>query len=194
MPDQTSVPRLFIQIDPANPHANIARWAEVNMSNTFVSRVQALHGLIGKHRLQLVTAEFDAQWCLAEGWQVNDDFGVPDTWLDVWSDGFTIRSHITRMDEPKGRNATTLNAEAAYMWGTIDEFVAEFHTDLICESFDRLETAQGWSDYVPGEPDWEIAFARQVQTYLIENGELPLYLHDDALWRALGNAQMTLLD
>jgi hypothetical protein len=177
MPGQTNAPRLFIQTDPANPHANIARWVEVNLTNEFVSRVKILHGLLGQHRLQLVTAEFDTHWCLGEGWQVSNDFGVPDTWLDVWSDGFTIRSRITRIDEPKGRNATTLNAEAAYMWGTIDEFVAEFHPELMCEPFDRLATSQGWSDYVPGEPDWEIAFGSQVNAHLNEIGERPLQMH-----------------
>ena len=177
MADQTKAPRLFIQTDPLHQHANIARWVEVSMTTEFVTRVQTLHSLLGQHRLQLVTSEFDAQWCLADGWQVRDDFGVPRTWLDVWSDGFTVKSEVTRIDEPKGRNATTLNAEAAYMWGTIDEFVAAFDTDFTYESFDRLETAQGWSDYVPGEPDWEIAFGSQVNAHLTEIGERPLQLH-----------------
>ena len=177
MPGQTNAPRLFIQIDPAHKHANIARWVEVRLTAELVTRVQTLHSLLGRHRLDLVTAEFDVPWCLAEGWQVRNDFGVPDTWLDVWPDGFTIRSHVTRIDEPKGRNATTLNAEAAFMWGTIDEFVAEFHPDLMCEPFDRLTTAQGWSDYVPGEPDWEIAFGSQVNAQLNEIGERPLHQH-----------------
>ena len=177
MSDQLNACRLFIQTDPAHQHANIARWVEVSLTKEFFTRVQTLHSLLGQHRLQLLTAEFDTQWCLAEGWQVRNDFGVPNTWLDVWSNGFTIRSHVTRIDEPKGRNATTLNAEAAYMWGTIDEFVAAFDTDFTYESFDRLETAQGWSDYVPGEPDWEIAFGSQVNAHLTEIGERPLQLH-----------------
>lgn len=177
MTDQTKAPRLFIQTDPLHQHANIARWVEVSMTTEFVTRVQTLHSLLGQHQLQLVTSEFDAQWCLADGWQVRDDFGVLRTWLDVWSDGFTIKSEVRRIYELKGRNATILNAEAAYMWGTIDEFVAAFDTDLMYESFDRLETAQGWSDYVPGEPDWEIAFGSQVNAHLTEIGERPLQLH-----------------
>lgn len=178
MTDKTKVPRLFIQIDPDHQHSDIARWVELNLTNEFVLRVQEMHGLLDPHRLQLVTAGFEAKWCLADGWEVRCAFAEQDTWLDVWPDGFTIRSDVVRACEATVPKVKSYSVAVSYLWGSIDEFFSDFYVDVADDAHDCLETAQGVHHYEPGDPDWEVAFSQDVDSSLLQTGERLLHLHE----------------
>lgn len=172
MTGQKTEPRLFIQTDPAHACSKITRWAEIKLTRGFVSRVLGLHRLLDEHRLFQVTTEFDVKWCLAEGWQIDGSFGAQDSWLDVWSDGFTLKSHICRIDDQSGKRRTSVPVEVSYFsrW----QFSNDFDREDLCDRGDYLVTAQGLTECTPGEPDWEIAFAHDLNAHLTQNGEPPL--------------------
>jgi hypothetical protein len=188
MAEQIQASRFFIQIDPTHRHANIARWVELSLTNEFVRRVQEMHGLLDEHHLQLVTAEFKAKWCLVEGWEVRSQSGGQDTWLDVLPEGFTVKSHVVRAGESNLPRAQSYSIDASYIWGDIDQFVSDFQVDNADEPYDRLDTAQGISDYAPGDPDWEIAFAHELDTHLAVTCDQPLHLHEAVAERCFGEA------
>ena len=89
MANPVKVPRFFVQTDPTHPHANIARWVELSLTDTFFTRIQEMHRLVDQHSLELVVAEFNAKWCLFDGWEVHP-LGGQGTQLEVWSNGFTV--------------------------------------------------------------------------------------------------------
>lgn len=178
MTNKKNEARLFIQIDPTHQYANIARWVELSLNNELVMRVQEMHSLLGEHRLQSVTAEFKAKWCLVDGWEVCSQFGGQYTWLDVWPDGLTVMSHVVRAGESNLPRAQSYSVDANYIWGDINGFVSDFYLDSADEPYDRFDTAQGLFDTSPGDPDWEIKFSQDVTAHLSRIGERPLYLHD----------------
>lgn len=150
-----------------------------------------MHRLLGEHHLQLVTAEFKAKWCLVEGWEVRSQFGGQDTWLDVWPEGFTVRSHVVRTGESKVARAQSYSVDANYIWGDIDEFVSDFHMDSADDPYDRLDTAQGIHEYSLGDPDWEIEFSQQLKAHLSATGDQPLHFHEAVAERCFGEALMS---
>ena len=178
MAEESGSPRFFIQIDPGHKHANIARWVQFDLTNEFLFRVRDLHRLLDLHRLELVTTGFEANWCLADGWVVSDSLGAQNASLKVWSDGFTIKSRVVRAGESKNLRAESLCVEVSSMWGSIDEFFNDCYQKYALDVYDFLETAEGLYDPVPGEPPWEVAFAKQVIAHLAASGEEPLYLAD----------------
>ena len=178
MAEESGTPRFFIQIDPGYQHANIARWVQFNLTNEFVFRVRDLHRLLALHRLELVTTGFEANWCLGDGWVVSDSAGIQNASLEVWSYGFTIKSHVVRAGESKNPRAQSYCVEASCGWGSIDEFFDMFYQQYAHNVYDCLETAEGLYDPVPGEPRWDVAFAKQVIAHLAASGEEPLEMHD----------------
>ena len=175
------VPRFFIQTDPTHPHANIARWVELSLTDAFFARVQEMHRLFVQHSLELVTAEFNAKWCLFDGWEVHP-LGGQGTQLEVWSNGFTVAAQCVRAGKSNVPRAQTYRIEASYIWGDIDEFISHYYPDGASEPYDHLETAQdilGCSSWE--ETNWDIAFAHELKWHLVETGERPLYFHDDLM-------------
>jgi hypothetical protein len=178
MAEVSGEPRFFIQIDPGHQHANIARWVQFNLTNEFVFRVRDLHRLLDLNRLELVTTGFEANWCLADGWVVSDSLGVRNASLEVWSYGFTVKSHVVRASESKNPRAQSLCVEASSGWGSIDEFFNEFYQKYALDAYDFLDTAEGLYDSIPGEPPWDVVFAKQVIAHLAASGQEPLEVHD----------------
>ena len=172
------VPRFFIQIDPGHQYANIARWVQFDLTNEFLFRVRDLHRLLDLHKLEQVTSGIEARWCLADGWVISDSLGEHNTSLEVWSYGFNIKSHVVRAGESENPKAQSYGVEVSCVWESIDEFFSDRYHKYALDDHDCLETAEGFYDPVSGEPDWDVAFARQVIAHLAASGEEPLYLHD----------------
>ena len=178
MAEESGTPRFFIQIDPGYQHANIARWVQFDLTNEFVFRVREMHGLLDRHHLELVTSGFGARWCLTDGWEVLSMFSQQQSCIEVWSNGFTIKSHVVRAGESKIPKVQSYCVDASYLWGSIDEFFNEFYQKYALDAYDCLDTAEGLYDPVPGEPFWDVAFAKQVIEHLAASGEEPLEMHD----------------
>ena len=173
----SGAPRFFIQIDPGHQYANIARWVQFDLTNEFLFRVRDLHRLLDLYQLELVTSGFEANWCLTDSWVVSESMGIQNASLEVWTYGFTIKSHVVRAEDSNKLREQSFCVEAQCGWGSIDQFFSEFYMQPH-EAYDCFETAEGLYDPVPGEPRWDEAFARQVIAHLAASGEEPLYLHD----------------
>jgi hypothetical protein len=178
MAEESGPARFFIQIDPKHQNANIARWVQFDLTNEFLFHVRDLHRLLDLYRLEQVTSEFEAMWCMADGWEVRCTYGKQDTWLDIWPDGFTIRSHIVKAGESKVSKAQIYCVEVSYGWGSIDEFFKDHYHQHALDDYDHLDTAQGLYEAVQGDHFWEIAFAQELNAHLSRTGERPLYLHE----------------
>ncbi len=179
----SGVPRFFIQIDPGHQYANIAHWVQFELTNEFVFRVRDLHRLLDLYRLELVTTGFEAIWCLADGWVVSHSLGVHNASLEVWSYGFNIKSHVVRAGESENPKARSYCVEVSCGWGSIDEFFSDRYHKYALDDYDCLDTAEGLYDPVPGEPLWDVAFAKQVIAHLAAAGEEPLEMHDSLKFR-----------
>lgn len=182
MTEKSDAPRFFIQIDPGHQHANIARWVQFDLTNEFLFRVRDLHCLLDAYQLELITTEFEANWCLAEGWVVLEGAGGK-TCLEVGDYGFTLKINLVRAGESKNPRAQICCVEALYIWGSVYEFFRDHYQQYALDAYDCLETAEGFYDPVPGEPRWDVAFAKQVIAHLAASGEKPLEVHEHLKFR-----------
>ena len=166
--------RLFIQVNPALLDANIVHWAEILVTEEFVTRVRHLHRLVEKHHLLSIEDEIDVNWNLHIGWRVCDAVGPLSSQLSVCESGFTIKTYVKRVGESEGPKTICSAVSVYYIWGNAEDFFSEFHPDLVDEPFDHLETAEGMFEHEPGTSDWSIEFARQLEIHLRATGQRPL--------------------
>ena len=76
--------RIFVE---AQSTGNVARWAELHMTDSFLSRLEALHQLLQSQNLTSVESLMPVVWKIADGWEIDSD-----STMHVWENGISFEA------------------------------------------------------------------------------------------------------
>jgi len=108
--------RIFVE---AQSTGDIARWAELHMTHSFLSRLECLHQLLQSQSLTSVELLVPVIWQIADGWEIDSDSN-----MHVWENGVSFETGAYPIG-PKNRVfALRQTIEAHAFIADMSEFIA----------------------------------------------------------------------
>ena len=107
--------RIFVE---AQSTGNVARWAELHMTDSFLSRLEALHQLLQSQNLTSVESLMPVVWKIADGWEIDSD-----STMHVWENGISFEAGAYPIG-PNRIYALRQTIEAHAFIADMSEFIA----------------------------------------------------------------------
>jgi hypothetical protein len=158
--------RIFVE---AQSPGNVACWAELHMTDSFLSRLEALHQLLQTQSLTSVESLVPVIWKIADGWEIDTD-----STMHVWENGISFEAGAY----PIGPNRIYALRQAIEAHAFIDD-MTEFIATARCIDGLRWDdvvvtTGEGRLNYERYREatieamadDWENDFISRVNTHL----------------------------